>query len=162
MAEGSLRRAGVDDVVSVARLNQHVHVLHVDAEPEVFRPMSPEEAERFFASYLDDASHLFYVWMNPADEAVGYIWAEHQESPASPFKKQRQTVYIHQIAVDPQVRGHGVGQALVAAVEEEARRRGVSQLGVDHWTFNESAEAFFESLGFEPYNVRMRRDLGRG
>jgi hypothetical protein len=33
---------------------------------------------------------------------------------------------------------------------------------MDHWTFNEDAAAFFGSLGFENYNIRMRKDLPAG
>lgn len=47
----------------------------------------------------------------------------------------------------------------MSAVEDEARNRGITRLALDHWSFNEEAETFFRGLGFEPYNVRMRRSV---
>ena len=47
--------------------------------------------------------------------------------------------------VRPGHEGHGVGKALVHALEAEARRRGLSALSLDSTT---TAEPFYESLGY--------------
>jgi ribosomal protein S18 acetylase RimI-like enzyme len=47
----------------------------------------------------------------------------------------------------------------MAAVEAEARLRGINEIRLDFWTFNERAKHFFCSLGYEPYNERARLRL---
>jgi GNAT superfamily N-acetyltransferase len=113
----------------------------------------------FFESLLEDQAHVLRMSVDASGEPTGYVWAQDQERPGSAFTKPARTMYIHHVAVAPEARGQGVGKSLVAAIESEARERGISRLALDHWTFNETARQFFTHLGFEPYNVRMRREL---
>jgi GNAT superfamily N-acetyltransferase len=57
--------------------------------------------------------------------------------------------------VRPAHRRRGVGAALIAAVRAEAASRNVALLGLDVWSFNADARAFFQSQGFAPYNERL-------
>ena len=155
-----VRRAGVEDAVALARLNQHVHVLHAEAEPDDFYELDPADAVGFFASLFEGDANLVFVATDAVRQAMGYVWAQDHERPKNPFAKPARTMYIHHVAVAPSARGQGVGKSLVAAVETESRQRGISRVALDHWTFNETAQRFFVGIGFEPYNVRMRRELG--
>lgn len=51
--------------------------------------------------------------------------------------------------VDPDVRGQGVGRALVAAVEEWARQQGFHELGSDALLDNTDSHAAHRALGFQ-------------
>lgn len=155
-----VRRADVGDAVALTRLNQHVQVLHVAAEPDDFHELDPAEAVAFFATLLEDPTHLVLIATNARQPAIGYVWAQDHERPTNPFTKPARTMYIHHVVVTPSARGQGVGRSLVAAVEAECRQRGITRVALDHWTFNEPAHRFFAGLGYVPYNVRMRRELG--
>jgi N-acetylglutamate synthase-like GNAT family acetyltransferase len=63
------------------------------------------------------------------------------------------TGLLRSLVVAPAVRGTGVGKALVAALEGEARRSGVSRLVL----LTETAAAFFEHIG---YSVAERKKVG--
>ncbi len=41
------------------------------------------------------------------------------------------------------------------------REHGVMQITLNIWSFNHDAQRFFQSIGFEPFNVIMRKDLER-
>ena len=58
--------------------------------------------------------------------------------------------YLVGMWVHPDTRGHGVGAALVAAVVEEARDRGLSELRLDVADENDAARRLYVSRGFEP------------
>src|SRR5262249_61492081 len=45
--------------------------------------------------------------------------------------------------------------ALIGAVRSEATSRNVALLGLDVWSFNAGARAFFQRQGFAPYNERL-------
>ena len=56
-------------------------------------------------------------------------------------------------SLNAEVQGRqGVGAALIAAVRAQAASRNVALLGLDVWSFNADAKAFFQRQGFAPYN----------
>lgn len=62
-------------------------------------------------------------------------------------------VNIHDFAVLPQWRGRGVAKALMAFVEEEARRRGACKLTLEVLQGNVAAQALYASAGFANYQL---------
>ena len=159
MVEIRVRQATQSDAAVVAVLNGHVHELHVAAEPDDFRRTELSEVQAFFALILSAADHV--VLLAVAGEVpVGYVWLDDQRRPRSPFKNATHVLSLNHIAVEPSSRRRGVGRSLYLAAEAEARRRGIDRITMDHWTFNTEAAAFFGSLGFESFNIRMRKQLG--
>jgi len=65
--------------------------------------------------------------------------------------KAKPLMNIHDIAVLPQHRGHGVGQALLAAAQQHARSRGCCKLTLEVLTGNSQALKSYLGFGFEPY-----------
>ena len=69
--------------------------------------------------------------------------------------------------VDEDLRGEGVGRALLRAIEDEARRRGASRAML--YTYSWQAEGFYRAEGYEtyarfdfpdgPYRIDMAKDL---
>ena len=53
---------------------------------------------------------------------------------------------LRSLAVDPAWHGNGVGEALLQAAEESARRAGVHEL----WLLTTDAQAYFERRGYSP------------
>jgi GNAT superfamily N-acetyltransferase len=49
--------------------------------------------------------------------------------------------------VSPALRGHGIGRALVVALEQEARRLGVSRVVLETGTRLDRAIALYEGMG---------------
>ena len=58
---------------------------------------------------------------------------------------------IHDIAVSPRFQRRGVGGALLAAVEAEARARGCCKITLEVLEGNASAIAAYRKAGYEPY-----------
>lgn len=78
--------------------------------------------------------------------------------------RARPILNIHDIAVAPGQRGKGVGQALLQAVEEEARRRGCCKVTLEVREDNEIAKAAYLRAGFVPSSTPQTlfwaRELG--
>jgi ribosomal protein S18 acetylase RimI-like enzyme len=64
--------------------------------------------------------------------------------------RARPILNIHDIAVAPAHRGKGVGQALLQAVEAEARRRGCCKVTLEVREDNEVAKAAYLRAAFTP------------
>ena len=87
----------------------------------------------------------FIAWLG--DEPVGLV---NCIEGYSTFKAQP-LMNIHDIAVLPDHRGAGVGQALLAAAEQHARARGCCKLTLEVLTGNARALSSYVRFGFAPY-----------
>jgi ribosomal protein S18 acetylase RimI-like enzyme len=141
------------DAGTLARLNPYVHDLHLDYAPHVFgSPTREETAAAFEALLRRDNCRAFLAYTE--DRAVGYVLVTVGERPASAFNRPRRWLYIDQISVEPGARRRGVGRALVSAVLRHAVETGIDDVEVDTWIFNDHAQAFFASLGFQAKTLR--------
>jgi GNAT superfamily N-acetyltransferase len=95
------------------------------------------EEFNFEASGTRDLREFLAVEMDGDDELAagvyGWTWGG--------------TCWIEALWVREDMRRRGLGQRLVNAAEEEARRRGCHQIALDSHTYQ--APAFYERLGFE-------------
>ncbi len=58
-------------------------------------------------------------------------------------------INIHDIAVRPESRGRGIGRALLAAIDQEAKRLGCGKVTLEVRSDNHRAQALYASQGFE-------------
>ncbi len=65
--------------------------------------------------------------------------------------KAKPLMNVHDIAVIPGLRGQGVGQALLAALEAHARRHGCCKLTLEVLSGNTRGLRSYEQYGFEQY-----------
>ena len=62
-------------------------------------------------------------------------------------------VNVHDMAVVAAHRGHGIGKALLGAVEAEARRRGACKVTLEVLSGNARARALYVALGYNDYQL---------
>lgn len=67
--------------------------------------------------------------------------------------KSKPLLNIHDMAVHPAHRGGGIGQALLAAVEEHARQLGCCKLTLEVLSGNAVAQASYQRFGFAQYQL---------
>lgn len=131
--------------------------MHAAAHPEVFRPAGtdtfPAETVRSLAA--DSRNGLFVAEAGGSIE--GYLVAVTQEHPANPWKHAVTVLSIEQMGVRPSRQGQGIGRALLAAAEQFARERGLAEIRLSVWTFNEAARRFYERAGYQAYQEQRRR-----
>jgi len=60
-------------------------------------------------------------------------------------------VNVHDMAVLPGHRGHGIGRALMAAIEREALKRGAVKITLEVLTGNDTAKGLYAACGFGDY-----------
>lgn len=105
-----------------------------------------EERNRaFFARFIapSEDGMLLGAWRE--DELLGYAclyWSFTSIAPG-------ETVLLNDLYVDPDVRGQGVGRALIEASAAVARDRGALRLEWMTATDNETAQRLYDSTGAE-------------
>ena len=151
-----IRKATREDTGILSQMNVDVQVMHAEAQPRLFKqPDGDDFAVPFFSELFDNPNVVIYL---AEDECpLGYVVLRVVRREENPFMHAWNFVYVDQISVQPEYQGRGIGKALMARTEELAREEGLDFIGLDSWDFNTEAHAFFYSLGFEVFNLRMRR-----
>jgi GNAT superfamily N-acetyltransferase len=65
------------------------------------------------------------------------------------------TARLEDVVVDERARGRGVGEALVAAAIDEARRRGAPEIELRTAPWRKAANRLYPRLGFQPYDSNV-------
>ncbi|MFD1020898.1 GNAT family N-acetyltransferase [Thalassobacillus hwangdonensis] len=147
-----------DDYELLARLNKHVHDIHVGLNPELVKPHDYEAFKDFFKGIIHKENYLFLL-AEEAGEAIGYAWLEVKEYPENPFKYGYKALYVHQISINQAYRNGGYGTKLMDKIETLAEERGLTRVELDYWAENVDAAAFYEKRGFLQNKVFVHKEV---
>ena len=154
-----IRQAMSKDNLLLSSLCMDVQRLHAEHLPDIFKmPQNDDFAAAFFEEMLADPLVTVFI-AEEGGQTLGYILCKLIDRPENPFTFAMRSLLIDQISVRPEAQGKGVGAALMAQADAQARERGVSRIQLDSWGFNTDAHAFFEKMGFEKFNHRFWRNL---
>ncbi len=150
-----IRRAVAADAAALAGLNAEVQALHVAWAPDRYHPSDPVDVLASFRQLL--AREDVVIALAETDEPDGYAVGTVVAREASPYKHASVTMLVDQVGVRADMRGAGVGRALMAWIEAEARARGCGALQLDVLSVNAGARGFYERLGYLPEQVRYAK-----
>ncbi len=112
------------------------------------RPLSAQAREHLAARLLARGDFIaFMAWQGAQPLGLVNCFEGFSTFAAQPL------LNIHDIVVLQEARGQGVGQALLAAVEAEARRRGCCKLTLEVLSNNGRALASYRRFGFADYEL---------
>ena len=117
-------------------------------------PDSDDFALRFFDEMLADPAVTIFI-AEENGQAAGCIVCRLIDRPENPFTFAARTLLIDQIVVRPEMRGRGIGAALMEQAETLASTLDVVRVQLDSWDFNTSAHEFFENQGYRKFNFRF-------
>ena len=145
----SLRRATVEDATLLAQLCQAVHEIHVAAQPDFFKPIRPDDSA-LIAFYEQELSSDVIGYIAEVDgEPVGYMLCAVTTRPENVFSYAQSRLHIDQMSVNEAYRSQGVGKVLMDKAYELAQQHQVDALTLSVWAFNEGAQRFYRTNGFE-------------
>jgi GNAT superfamily N-acetyltransferase len=149
-----IRRGGPDDVDAVTPLELALD-RHLAASP-AYLPLLIEGGRRGWETWLGDESHA--LWLAFRDgEAVGYLRFEPSEGLVLPTASDK-TVAITGAFTRKDVRGRGIGTALLRRGFEWARSERYTHCSVDFESANLPGSRFWLGSGFTPVvHSLMRR-----
>ncbi len=132
-----------DDVERVTALYRESANWHAQSWPDRFEVPLGEQ----FGIWQADG----FVLVADADgEIVGMVSAEMVDGPA---------VWVGDVIVTAAARRNGVGELLMHAVEEWARQRGATHIGLQVYVDNGPARSLYGKLGYVDDHIKMRRTL---
>ena len=97
----------------------------------------------------------FFVHLHDAGtgERVGMLWWAEAEKGGQP------EAWVYNITIDDIARRRGFARAALLELESIARAHGVHQLALHVFGHNHGARRLYESLGFEPTSLTLRKIL---
>lgn len=135
----------------------HLHQVHPDdweSHRNIRLEMLKEAPDAFWFTYADEAVYdeadwrerIEGAWLVQARDGEGVLGSAGLGSHWEPERATTATLFGMYVA--PRARGRGVGEALVVAVLDEARRRGKGEVVLEVASNNASAIALYERCGF--------------
>lgn len=142
----TLRTAGLDDVSTLAELNQQL----LEDENSRFQPGLGTLANRL-ADWISGLEWSVEMFHDERGELVGYITHGRRFNQAAPGGDE---MYIRQFVIDRAHRRRGHGQAAIALFLETRCRPGMRVM-LDVLKTNPAGRAFWFDTGFTPYATIM-------
>lgn len=148
----------ITDAGLLAALNRPLQELHLHQHPQVFKPFDAQGITQYFSGCLADDSYL-HIGAFVQGVPAGYVQAQVLHKPANPFARGYSYIHVHQLSVEEAYRSRGIARALMDAVHAHALDRGVEMVDLTVWQFNETAQAFYESMGYQFSLLRMYKEI---
>ncbi|MDR6724725.1 hypothetical protein J2W91_003193 [Paenibacillus amylolyticus] len=101
MNEVSIRRAISSDYSGVSALMDELHRMHVEARPDVYRPLQPRMSQQEFEDLLNAEHRYLYVAEATEQGGIcGYVSAQLNKIQNVELLMDREVLYINEIITD--------------------------------------------------------------
>ena len=153
-----IRRANYSDIPELKRLLLQVGEVHHVLRPDIFRSGALKYHDEALTALLKDENKPIWAAMD-GDVMLGYCFCQWRVYQDSSVSTDRTELYIDDLCVDGENRGHGVASALYRHVTAIAKERGCNFITLNVWCGNDSAMVFYEKMGLRPRNIMMEMPL---
>jgi len=154
----TLRAASLEDAPALGRLGALLVRTHHDLDAARFIAPTPR-TERGYASFLTsqlaEPDAVLLVAEGPGG-VVGYAYAVLEGLDFMALRGPAGV--LHDLAVDPGVRGQGIGRRLLEAAVAALAARGAPRVVLSAAARNEAARRLFERAGFRPTMIELTRE----
>jgi ribosomal protein S18 acetylase RimI-like enzyme len=133
------RRAFVADLVATG------------IDPEVAEANARATQAESFPGGEPAVGHYVFALVEGA-RPVGHLWIARDPDATDAW-------WVYDVEVDEDARGRGLGRRLMELAEVEVARLGGRSIGLSVFGTNSRARRLYESLGYEPTSIRMRKLL---
>lgn len=151
-----IRPATTSDAPAISRLWEKLVAYHQALDPSM-PAAAPDGAARYSRRLIDRLgdSHTCVLVAEADGQVVGYVLGVVVDLLPEMFEQQAGG-FLADIFVEEAYRGRGVGRALVQALEDWFRDKGLRHFEWHVAARNKSALAFWEAVGGQSFMVRMR------
>ena len=153
----TLRPARSDDHDGLEALLAEADELHARILPAYFRPPRRTMRARDELVRLLGARDQKILVADEGGRTLGLVHVQIYDTPAVATMVPKRRAHVDNLIVAEAARRRGLGRRLLDAAAEWARGEGAREILLTVWAGNESAERFYEALGF----TRVSSVLGR-
>jgi GNAT superfamily N-acetyltransferase len=152
----TVRTAQPEDLSSLADFAAALAAQHGEYDPSRFVVPSRNVFHSFFNEQLTNPGATILV-AEQDHNVLGYAFLRLE--PPSLVDLADETLWLHDIYVQPTARGHGAGRVLLQRVVDVTRQRGKRKILLKVSPRNDTAALAFSTAGFRPTMIEMQLDL---
>jgi ribosomal protein S18 acetylase RimI-like enzyme len=130
---------------------------HVALLPERFQMADPVMPRQWFHDVLADPHKTLQVAVVDG-RIVGLILLIESFAVDDAIYRPRRYLEVDELAVLEQFRRQGIGRLLMENAEQIAAERDIPTVELHVWEANDSARAFYQSLGYRTIRRRLARN----
>lgn len=155
-----IRFAAIEDIPGILSLLRQVGHVHHVGRPDIFRNDAQKYGPSQIMSLLDTPCTPIFVAVE-GKAVLGYCFCQIKSHFQDPVLKDASELYIDDLCVDEACRGQHIGTALYETANRYGKESGCARITLNVWCCNESALAFYRSLGMTPMKITMEQNLNK-
>ncbi|MGD2177075.1 MAG: GNAT family N-acetyltransferase [Anaerolineae bacterium] len=155
-----IRKATEADYRDLCIIFDEVDRMHRDELPRRFKAFEGPARPRNYIVNAIKAPDVGLFVAELEGQLVGFVHVTIKDMPPVPIFVQRRYASVDNLAVRRAHRRGGVGRALMKRAEAWAEARGATSVELNVYAFNQPAEDFYRSLGYNTLSHRMSKSLG--
>ena len=152
-----IRRAEKKDIQGLISLLYQVDAVHNGIRPDLFKGNTSKYTEQELEEIINDGSKPIFVYDD--GKILGHAFCQISEVKDHRLLQDVKTLYIDDICVDEQSRGHHIGKALYEHVYNYAKSIGCHNITLNVWEGNDSAYNFYKQMGMHIQKTGMETFL---
>jgi ribosomal protein S18 acetylase RimI-like enzyme len=151
-----IRRATEKDIKDLIRLLEQVDLVHHLVRPDIFKIGTKYDKYELSLLIRDNSRPIFVYDDNGVK---GYAFTIFKKHINDPILTDIQTLYIDDLCVDKEYRGHHIGEELYKYVLDYAKKNNCYNVTLNVWYDNKPALAFYEKMGLSPLKICLEKKL---
>lgn len=155
-----IRAAEISDYEGIEKIAFEGIKKHSEALPQIFKlPETSIDKKVYEQLVTDKNSNYVILSACKDDEVVGFLLGEYQEVPESEDFIGRRYFYIRTLAVLETMKRRGIGSLLFNYIKSYCKEKGISNIELDVFDFNQEAIKFYEKYGMSALRTRMNLEV---
>jgi len=155
-----IREATLHDLgplISLFRQSEEIHSL---GRPDLFAIAEQEEVSQTLTSFISKPEVINLV-LEIDGQVRAYLRYRISTFPNVSFLKRKgqKRCYVEEIIVERSTRRLGLGKTLLNHLEQEMKKREVDFIHLHVFSFNQNAQALYQSLGYESITLEFGKTL---
>ena len=153
-----LRLAILDDIEEIYKLNTELFIVLNSLREDIYNPIA---FPKIFIKSMIESLNSDYIIVEDDDKIVGYALIEERVSPYNDYEGfvEEHYAFIYELVVLPEYRNKGYGKVLIDEATKWAKERKLESIELNVLNHNYSARAFYDTVGFEEYQIKLRRKI---
>ncbi len=148
-----IRLAENKDIPDILRLLVQVNMVHHITRPDLFNGPATKYTQDELKEIIKDPLRPIFVYDD--GKVLGYAFCIHQQHINDNILTDVKTLYIDDLCVDEAARGKHIGHKLYDYVIDYAKKNKYYNVTLNVWEGNDSAMAFYKSIGLKVQKVGM-------
>jgi ribosomal protein S18 acetylase RimI-like enzyme len=155
----TIREAGEADLDAVRLAFDYGYVVHRNALPTVFRRAEDcRGSDEFLLSCIANPEATLLLAERDG-QFVGLAYVLERRAPDIPVLAPRSYAVLDTLVVIPEAQHAGIGQALLGSAETWAHGRGLFEIELSVWEFNDRALNMYRRAGYVTTRRTMIKSL---